>query len=125
MKRTLQILGEPDDRIPVAPVHLTIAGRVLSVADSHDGSAANRLASQLRAEGAADAGQSLEPDLRIVVRSTPQSLEARTRADVIEEAADVVLGSARASFARHLVRAYSLEAGRPPGPPSTGSASSP
>ena len=44
-----------------------------------------------------------EPAVRIVVRSTPQSPEARLRAEVLEESADVVLGSPRRAFATRFV----------------------
>jgi len=125
LKRALQVLGDADDRAAVPPLHVSISGRVISVADPHDGSAAARFVSHLRGEGAVDAEQSPRADLQIVVRSVPQSHEARLRADAMEEAADIVLGSPRASFARRLVRAYSSEAARRPGPRSTESASSP
>jgi len=102
LKRALRILGEPGDQSAAPPLHVSVGGRVFSIADAHDGTAAARFVSHLRAEGAVDAGEGSAADVQIVVRSTPQSPEARLRADVMEEGADLVLGSARASFARHL-----------------------
>ncbi|MBW2493738.1 MAG: hypothetical protein JRE43_03215 [Deltaproteobacteria bacterium] len=102
MKRALQLLGEPNDRTPAPPIRMRLAERFVSVADAHDGAAAKRFASYLQAAGATDAADESGDDLRIVIRSTPQSAEARLRADVMEEGADLILGSARASFAERL-----------------------
>jgi hypothetical protein len=100
LKRTLQLLGEPKDRTPADPIHLRLGEQVVSVADAHDGVAAKRFASYLRAAGATAVSGAAGRELRVVIRSTPQSREARLRADVMEEGADLVLGSARASFAQ-------------------------
>lgn len=40
------------------------------------------------------------PDLRILIRGAPASAEARRRPEVLEEAADLILGAARPAFAR-------------------------
>jgi phosphomannomutase len=104
LKRALRVLGEPDDRTAADPIRVTLQGRVLSVADAHDGAAAARFVSLLRDAGASDAAEGRDPDLRIVIRSTPQSAEARLRSEVMEEGADLVLGSARGSFAQRLAR---------------------
>ena len=106
MKRSLQILGEPNDRAPAEPIIVEVEGRLVSIADAHDGSAADLLASMLQEAGAerkpTDPGA--EATLRIVVRSTPQSPEAQVRAEVLEESADVVLGSPRKAFATRFVQ---------------------
>lgn len=107
MKRALHILGEPRDAIAADPQVVTIGTRVVTIEDAHDGARARQLADQL-----IDAGAERSPsayadraDFRIAVRSTPESNEAQLRAEVLEETADVVLGSARPAFARHFVEA--------------------
>ena len=101
MRRPLTILGVPSDREPAEPITVDVGGRLVSIADAHDGSAARRFASMFEDVGARvhEANAPEEPVFRIVVRSTPQSPEARLRAEVIEETADLVLGSPRQAFA--------------------------
>ena len=98
MKRSLRIVGEPVDRSPASAVLVTLGSQVISVVDPHDGGEARRFARLLVDSGGvllADAVSAPAPDLSIVVRSTPESAEARLRAEVLEEGADLVLGSAR------------------------------
>jgi hypothetical protein len=102
VKRALRLLDQPNDRAPAPPIRLRLGEHVVSVADAHDGAAAKRFATHLETAGATDAADGSGEDLRIVIRATPQSPEARLRADVLEEGADLVLGSARASFAERL-----------------------
>lgn len=103
MKRALRLLDQPNDRTPVPPIRLRLGARIVSVADAHDGAEATRFAAHLQNAGAtAAADDGCGEDLRIVIRSTPQSPEARLRADVLEDGADLILGSARASFAGRL-----------------------
>ncbi len=104
MKRPLRILGEPNDQHATPAVQLQLGGRVLSVADAHDGRAATGFSELLVAAGAQRIDESPDGhvDLCIVVRSTPESREARLRAEVLEEGADLVLGSARPVFAELL-----------------------
>lgn len=87
---------------------VTIGTKRVSITDTGDGMASRRFADTLVEAGAAhqDDRGGPEPDLRIVVRGTPQSPAARLRADVLEEAADVVLGATRPAFARLLVSAW-------------------
>ena len=107
MTRSLQILGEPKDRNAAEPVTVEVGGRVVSIVDAHDGSASRRFAEQLRDAGGRviEISEPVQPDLRILVRSTPESPEAQLRAEVLEESADVILGSPRAAFARYLASA--------------------
>jgi hypothetical protein len=81
-----------------------LAARVLSGADAHDGSAAEQFVACLRDAGATDAHGDVEADFLIVIRSATQSPEARPRAKLMEQTADVVLGSVRPAFARHLAQ---------------------
>jgi hypothetical protein len=105
LKRSLQIVGEPNDRTPAEPIVVEVDGQLVQIVDAHDGSAADRLASMLEQSGALRkrTDTETEPALRIVVRSMPQSPEARLRAEVLEESADVVLGSPRKAFATRFV----------------------
>ena len=102
MKRALHVVGGPRDHVPSEPVFVTLGDRVLSVADAHDGSAAEQFVACLRDAGATDAHGDVEADFLIVIRSAAHSAEARSRAKLMEQTADVVLGSARPAFARHL-----------------------
>lgn len=102
MKRALHVVGEPTDRAPSEPICVRFDGRVLSVADAHDGTVAERFVSYLKDAGGTEVYGAAEADFRIVIRSTPQSLEARSRAEVIEQTADLVLGSVRPVVARQL-----------------------
>ncbi len=104
MKRPLRILGKPSDELAAPPVRLALGSRVVSVADAHDGQDAGHFAELLVDQGARrlDASGARAVDLFIVIRSTPESPEARLRAEVLEEGADLVLGSPRPSAARLL-----------------------
>jgi hypothetical protein len=104
LKRPLRILGEPGDKQATPPTHLELGGHTLSIADAHDGSEAARFAELLVAVGARRVDASKDPHvhLRIIVRSTPESPEARLRAEVLEEGAHLVLGSARPVMAELL-----------------------
>ena len=104
MKRPLRVLGEPTDQTPADPVAVLLDGKVVSIADAHDGAAARKLGELFVEAGARwtklEAAGTV--DLRIVVRSTPESAEARLRSEVLEESADLVLGSVRPAFVRRL-----------------------
>ena len=104
MKRALRILGKPSDELAAPPVRLALGARVIAVADAHDGQDAERFAALLVDEGARrlDATARREVELFIVIRSAPESPEARLRAEVLEEGANLVLGSPRPSVARLL-----------------------
>ncbi|TNF59962.1 MAG: hypothetical protein EP303_07720 [Deltaproteobacteria bacterium] len=103
MKRPLHVVGDSSGPPPKTPVLVTIGGRVVSVLDTGDGAASLRFVDALLDAGVTclDSANDARPDLRIVIRGAPRSAEARLRAEVLEEAADVVLGSARPAFARH------------------------
>jgi hypothetical protein len=104
LKRPLRVLGDPSDREPAEPAVAQLGDRIVSIADAHDGAAARRFAEELEDAGATivEGGAATRIDVRIVIRSTPQSPEARASAEVLEETADVVLGSPRPAFARLL-----------------------
>jgi len=87
---------------------VAIGTKRVSITDTGDGMASRRFVDTLLEAGAAhqDARSGPEPDLRIVVRGTPQSHAARLRANLLEEAADLVLGATRPAFARLLVSAW-------------------
>lgn len=107
MKRSLQVVDESRDP-PVVPVTIVSIGtKRVSIADTGDGIAGRRFVDALLEAGAArlDGGSGPKPDLCIVIRGAPKSPEARLRADVLEEAADLVLGAARPAFAGLLVLA--------------------
>ncbi len=103
MKRSLPIVDDSSESSTKKPSIVTIGGQLVSVVDTGDGVASDRFIDALLEAGAAGIASSGDatPDLHIVIRETPTSPEARLRAEVLEEAADVVLGSARPSFARH------------------------
>ena len=103
MKRSLRIVDDSGESSTKTPSIVTIGGQLVSVVDTGDGVASDRFVDALLEVGAAGIAPSEDapPDLRIVIRGTPTSPEARLRAEVLEEAADVVLGSPRPAFARH------------------------
>ena len=103
MKTSLPIVGEVDDREPSPPHFVSVGAELIAVADAHLGREAADLAEQLVDAGARRVDGEPTPTLRIVVRSTPRSEEARIRADALERDANVVLGSARPAFAEALV----------------------
>lgn len=113
MKRPLRILGEPTDRTPADPVGVKLGTKVLSVVDAHDGAAASQLGELLVQAGAryAELEADTGVDFHIVVRSTPQSPEAYLRSEVLEETADLVLGSVRPTFVRLLARSLGAAGG--------------
>ena len=102
MKRSLRVVDDSSDPPIRAPWTLAIGGRRVSVADTGDGLSGRRFVDLLIDAGAAliDSAGDAKIDMRIVIRGTPKTPEARLRAEVVEEAADVVLGSARPAFAR-------------------------
>jgi hypothetical protein len=81
---------------------VTLANRLVSVADTGDGLAALRFVDQLVEAGAIPVNPSNDTalDVRVVIRGEPKSVEARRRAEDLEAHAHVVLGSARPAFAR-------------------------
>jgi hypothetical protein len=107
LKRSLRVIGDSGDAPVKAPLRVAIGARLVSVVDADDGLAALRFVDVLVDAGAArvDAAADANPDIRIVIRGAPRSAEAQLRAEVLEEDADVVLGSARAAFARHFASA--------------------
>lgn len=104
MKRALRVVGEPSDRAPADPVAVAVGSTLVSVADAHDGAAARRFAQLMVDSGGRwlDHDRTADVDFRIVVRSSPESPEARLRSEVWEEAADLVVGSVRVGVARRL-----------------------
>lgn len=102
MKRALHVVGGPRDHVPSEPIFVTLGDRILSIADAHDGSAAEQFVACLRDAGATEAHRDVEAEFLIVIRSATQSPEARSHAKLMEQTADVVLGSVRPAFARHL-----------------------
>jgi hypothetical protein len=103
LKRSLRIVDDSSESTTKTPSIVTIEGQLISVVDTGDGVASDRFADALLEAGAAGMAPSGDapPDLCIVIRGTPTSPEARLRAKVLEEAADVVLGSPRPAFARY------------------------
>jgi hypothetical protein len=104
LKRALPIVDEALDPQPPEPLVVRIGTERIAVSDGHDGAEARRFANWLLEHGGVEASESQDgPTLRIVIRSHGTSREARLRAEVLEESADFVLGSARPAFARLLV----------------------
>jgi hypothetical protein len=101
LKRALQILGGTASAGPAKPVLVRVGSRIVSVTDAGDGSAARAFAAALAAAGAEPVDPETEPRPhdRLVIRTAPASPEAQLRAEALEEAADVVLGSVRPTFA--------------------------
>jgi len=102
LKRSLRIVDDSGDSSTKTPSLVRIRGQLVSVVDTGNGVASDRFVDALLEVGSAGIAPSGDapPDLRIVIRGTPASPEARLRAKVLEEAADVVLGSPRPAFAR-------------------------
>jgi hypothetical protein len=102
-------LDESRDRVAAVPVLVAIGTQLVAIEDHQDGTRARRLAELLVREGGtwAEPSDPRRADLRIALRSTPESNEARLRAEVLEETADLVLGSVRPAFARRFVEALS------------------
>jgi len=104
LKRSLHVIDEPPEPPLWTPRLLSVGKRVVSVVDTGDGLASRRFADALVDAGATRLSDDREanPNLRIVIRRTVASADARLVAEVLEEAADLVLGSARTAFARLL-----------------------
>jgi hypothetical protein len=102
LKRSLHVVDDSGDPPVRAPASVDIGGRLVSVADTGDGVSSLRFVDWLIEAGAVrvDSSADVKLDTRIVIRGTPKSPEARLRAKAVEEATDVVLGSARPAFAR-------------------------
>lgn len=102
MKRALHVVDDSTDPPVLLPLNVTLAGRLVSVADTGDGLAALRFVDQLVEDGAipVDPSNDAALDVRVVIRGAPKSPEARRRAEDLEAGAHVVLGSARPAFAR-------------------------
>jgi hypothetical protein len=107
LKRSLRVVDESRDPPVATPTMVTVGRQLVSITDTGDGIASRRFIDALLEAGAArlDDGSGPKPDLRIVIRGAPKSPEARLRADVLEEAADLVLGADRPAFARLLALA--------------------
>lgn len=102
MKRALPIVGKAATAAPPAPtLFVRVGPQLVSVTDAGDGSAARAFAAALTAAGGVqvDAGTKAHPDARLVIRIAPTSPQAQLRGEALEETADVVLGSARPTFA--------------------------
>jgi hypothetical protein len=102
LKRSLRIVGDPEDLPVQVPQAVAIGERLVSIADTGDGRSGLRFVDLLVDGGAAriDSASDAKIDMRVVIRGAPQTPAARFRAEAIEEAADVVLGAPRPVFAR-------------------------
>jgi len=102
LKRSLRVVDEHRDPPVWKPRLLRIGGRLVSILDTEDGTPSRRFSEFLSDVGATllEHRSDAKPDLRIVIRGTPVSAEARRRAEVLEEAADLILGAPRPAFAR-------------------------
>ena len=101
MKRPLRVFDGAAPAEPPPPVLLRVGTRIVSVADTGDGSAAQRFAAVLLDAGARRLTSDGAPptDDRIVIRSPLPAAHWRRRAEALEETADVILGSVRPAFA--------------------------
>lgn len=108
MKRSLPLVDELRDLPIGTPRLVRVENRVVSILDNADGTASRRFAKMLTDAGAARVEKSADasPDLRIVIRGVPAPAQGRARAEVLEESADVILGSARPAFAALLGSAF-------------------
>jgi len=102
LKRSLRVVDNPEGLPVQAPQAVTIGERLISIADTGDGRSSLQFVKLLVDGGAArvDSASDAKVDMRVIIRGTPKSHEARLRAEAVEEAADLVLGSARPAFAR-------------------------
>lgn len=109
MKRSLPVVDELQDPPIGVPRLLRIGNRLLSILDTDDGTASLRFAKMLSNAGAAlvETSADASPDLRIVIRGAPASAQWRARAEVLEQSADLILGSARPAFATLLGSVFS------------------
>ena len=96
------MIDEKVDSPVWTPRLLRVGDRLVSILDTEDGTPSRRFSAMLAQAGATLLEQSSDanPDLRIVIRGAPVSAEARRRAEVLEEAADLILGAPRPAFAR-------------------------
>ena len=109
MKRTLQVVEGP----VVPPTrHVMLGATRIAIDDGGTGEGSARFAQALIDAGAQpvelDAG--VQPDVRVVVRGTATTRDARLRSRALEERADLVLGSARPAFAAHFASACAVKA---------------
>ncbi len=102
MKRPLHIVGNSTDPVVHAPRAVSIGERLISIAGTGDERSVLQFVGLLVDGGAApvDLANDARVDTRIVIRGTPNTASAHLRAEALEAAADVVLGSARPAFAR-------------------------
>jgi len=102
LKRSLHVVDEKAASQVWTPRLLRVGDRLVSILDTEDGTPSLRFADMLAEVGARPLEQNVDasPDLRIVIRGAPVTTEARRRAEVLEEAADLILGAARPAFAR-------------------------
>jgi hypothetical protein len=103
LRRPLPVLDKTAQAPTAFPLHVRIGPRTVSVVDTGDGNASRRFADALAQAGGTllDPSEDVGADIRIVIRGNPLSQQGRLRAEALEESADVVLGSDRASFARY------------------------
>jgi len=101
LKRKLQLVGGTGVKPVSAPWILSLGRLKVSVIDAGDGSASQRFVEALIEAGAVclDADTERTADFSIVIRAAPLTPDGRLRAEVLEEGADLVLGSARPVFA--------------------------
>jgi hypothetical protein len=102
LKRSLRVVEDEGDPPAQAPRTVAIGEHVVSVTDTGDGRSVVRFVDLLLGAGAApvDSASDAKADIRVVIREPAKTPETRLRAEAVEEAADVVLGSARPAFAR-------------------------
>ena len=102
MKRSLHVVGDTGERPVHPPRAVAIGDRLVSVVDTGDGRSGLRFVDLLVDAGGAQVKlpHDANIDLRVVIRATAKSAAARLRAEALEAASDVLLGSARPAFAR-------------------------
>jgi len=102
LKHSLRVVGDSEEQPAQVPQAVAIGERLVSITDTGDGRSGLRFVDLLVDDGATrvDSPSDAKVDMCVVIRGTPKTPAARLRAEVIEEAADVVLGSARPAFAR-------------------------
>ena len=107
MKRALHVVDDSGDPPLKPPLLVSVAGRLVSVVDTGDGVASVHFVGALVDAGATrvDSTSGTRRAIGIVIRGRAESFEGRLRAEAVEEAADVVLGSARPGFAGHFASA--------------------
>ncbi len=102
MKHSLPLIDDSGDSTPAPPSIVSIGGKLISVVDTGIGRSTSEFVATLLEAGGARVSPSDDDQVavRIVIRDTPRTAEARLRAEVIEANADVVLGSVRPVFGR-------------------------